>query len=98
MGMTKDKRGFGMWIMTVIILLLGVYLIIQWNPLNKFDSIKSNVNYFFFFGIFLVFQAGIVYGYYQLGKLVSFGFKWYNFRIKRILESIHTSIEQSQFT
>jgi len=99
MGITKDKRGLGFIVplITGIIVIVVLFLLIQWNPFHSFDSVKSMVNYFIFFAIFLLLQAGILYGYYRLGKYVKIAFEWYNFKIKRITHNIHSKIEQSQF-
>lgn len=97
--MMKDKRGFSFVIPLIvgIIVIVILFLLIQWNPFHAFDSVKAMVNYFIFFGIFLLLQVGILYGYYRLGKYVKIAFDWYNFKIKRMTHKIHSKIEQSQF-
>ena len=83
-----------------ILIILGVialfYLVIVWNPFHAFDSIKSTMNYFLFLLIFLILQAGIIFGYYELGKYVTKGFRWYHFKIQRITQNVHQKLQMSQ--
>lgn len=93
-----NKKGFALPILIALIIFSLILIFVEWNPFGKLSNIKSQLNYFLFFGIFIFVQIVIIFCYYKLGKYLSLAFRWYNFKLKKIAENIHRKLNQSQLT
>jgi len=75
--MTKNKKGIGKILISIILTLLGIYLSLYvlpdfWFPKAKF--ILNWINYILILILFGVIQVGLIYAYYKLGKYATRGF------------------------
>ena len=90
----NDKRG----VLPLVFIVLGivvVFYLILFLPIPAFKKIRAMINYFSILAIFLVLQAGIVYGYYKLGNLISKGVLLYNTKIANLTINIRKRIDQT---
>jgi len=79
----ENKRGVAPFVIIVFVILglLIVYLTLH-IPIPSFAKIKSLLNYIMILIVWVVFQVGLVYGYYRLGRLAKKGFKIYKGKLQ----------------
>lgn len=78
----NNKKGVSTFVVLgfMVLGLLAIYLILH-LPIPSFSPIKSLMDYVMIILFWIVLQIGLVYGYYQLGRLVGKGFYTYKKKV-----------------
>lgn len=86
-----NKRGFAP-LFVILGLVLGLIIIycLLFIPIPAFTKVRMLVNYFLIIILWVLIQAGLIYGYYHGGKFVVRGFS----TLKKMLTNWSLSIEK----
>jgi len=60
-------------ILFVVLSLISIYVLL-FIPLPAFTKIRTIINYFLIIILWFIIQVGLIYAYFQLGKLAGKGF------------------------
>lgn len=71
---SKEKRGLAplFVILFAILIMIGIYCLL-FIPIPAFTKLRMIINYFLIIILWLVIQAGFIYGYFKLGTLARTG-------------------------
>lgn len=89
--MKMNKKGIAPIIVVagIVLFLIVIYIVLQ-IPIRPFEKIRNLINYILILILWITLQVGVVYAYFQLGKLAVMGYRKYRDTIGMTTNKIKT--------